>query len=118
MDGRSRQAAGAQAEALALAHLEAQGLALVARNYRCRAGEIDLIMREGDTLVFVEVRLRGKGAFASAAESVDTRKQQRVATAARHFLAGRPETPCRFDCVLLDRAEKSAISWVKNAFDA
>jgi putative endonuclease len=115
-DARARD--GAAAEDLALAHLRAHGLALVARNHRCRQGEIDLVMRDGDTLVFVEVRLRSARAFASAAESIDLHKQRRVVAAARHFLAGRAEAPCRFDCVLLERLEASSVRWVRAAFEA
>jgi putative endonuclease len=114
----TRRDAGMQAEDLALAHLASRGLVLLARNFRCRMGEIDLVMRDGQTLVFVEVRLRSRGSFVSAAESVDMRKQRRIVTAARFYLAGRPEAPCRFDCVLLDRASPDAIEWIKSAFDA
>jgi putative endonuclease len=117
-DGRTRQRAGSAAEDLALTFLTGRGLVLVERNHRCRQGEIDLVMRDGDTLVFVEVRLRGAGAFASAAESVDAHKQRRIVAAARHFLAGRAEMPCRFDCVLLDRIDASGIEWVRSAFEA
>lgn len=106
------------AEDLALAHLQKHGLVLLERNFRCRMGEIDLIMRDAETLVFVEVRLRGRGAYASAAESIDARKQRRIITAARFYLSGRAERPCRFDCVLLDRAAPDAITWLRAAFDA
>lgn len=107
---------GAAAEQLALAHLQVQGLTLIARNYRCRMGEIDLIMRDGDTTVFVEVRLRGRSAFASAAESVDARKQARISGAAHHYLMGKPDLPCRFDCVLLSRLDADGIEWLRAAF--
>ena len=118
MDSHARQAAGQRAEDLARTYLEERGLATIARNYRCRRGEIDLVMRDGAVTVFVEVRLRRPGAFASAAESVDARKQARIIAAARHFLAFRAESPCRFDCVLLSRLDAAAIEWVKSAFDA
>lgn len=114
----SRQQTGAAAESLALAHLEQAGARLLARNYRCRQGEVDLIMRDEDTIVFVEVRLRAAGALVSAAESIDPHKQRRIVTAARHYLAGRTESPCRFDCVLLDSLDAGAVRWVRNAFDA
>lgn len=114
----SARESGMRAEDLALAHLEKHGLVLQTRNFRCRMGEIDLIMRDGETLVFVEVRLRAGGSYASAAESIDARKQRRIITAARFYLSGRPERPCRFDCVLLDRAAPDAVTWMKSAFDA
>ena len=114
----STREAGMHAEDLALAYLENRGLVLQKRNFRCRMGEIDLVMRDGATIVFVEVRLRSRGSFVSAAESVDARKQRRIITAARFYLSGRPEAPCRFDCVLLERASPDAIEWIKSAFDA
>ena len=109
---------GIQAENLALAYLESRGLVLLKRNFRCRMGEIDLVMRDDSTTVFVEVRLRSRGSFVSAAQSVDVRKQRRIITAARFYLSGRPEVPCRFDCVLLDRVSPEAIEWIKSAFSA
>ena len=107
---------GDQAEQLALVHLQERGLTLVKRNHRCRMGEVDLIMHDGVVTVFVEVRLRGAGAFATAGESIDVHKQRRVITAARHYLIGKPDAPCRFDCVLLSRLDDSAIEWVQDAF--
>ncbi len=112
----SHQQRGSAAEQLALDHLLAQGLTLVARNYRCRMGEIDLVMRDADTTVFVEVRLRGRSAFAGAAESIDARKQGRIIAAAQHYLMGKADLPCRFDCVLLSRLEPGAIEWLRAAF--
>ena len=76
---------GAAAEALAAEYLSARGLAIVARNYRCRGGEIDLIARDGDTLVFVEVRLRSSTAFGGAAAGITAAKRRRIALAARHL---------------------------------
>ncbi len=109
-------AAGRAAEEVAARFLERQGLAIVARNYRCRAGEIDLVARDGDTLAFVEVRLRGSEAFGGARESVDAAKQRRILQAARHYLAGRPEQPCRCDVVLLDRLDPARVEWIRDAF--
>ena len=109
---------GDHAEKLALEFLLGRGLTLIARNHRCRMGEVDLIMQDGAVTVFVEVRLRTASAFAGAAESVDARKQQRIMAAARHYLMGKPETPCRFDCILLSRLDAAAIEWVKDAFSA
>jgi putative endonuclease len=112
----SRSFAGAAAEDLAARHLERHGLAIVARNWRCRGGEIDLVARDGATLVFVEVRLRSSGAFGGAPASVDAHKQRRFLTAARAYLAGRPETPCRCDVIALDGLDPARVEWLRNAF--
>src|SRR5436309_13503215 len=100
MDKTTKQA-GDAAEDRALAHLPANGLKLVARNYRTPhrgGGEIDLVMREGDTLVFVEVRKRASRAFGGAAASVSAMKQRRIVFASQHFLMRfREPPPCRFD---------------------
>ena len=111
--------AGDAAEDQALAHLQAAGLHLLARNYRTPGrggGEIDLVMRDRDgTLVFVEVRQRSSRAFGGAAESVGSTKQRRIVLAARHYLL-RLQTPppCRFDVVLVE----DSITWLRAAFDA
>ena len=117
--GASPRKAGAAAEDAALAHLQAAGLRLVARNYETPGrggGEIDLIMQTPDgTLVFVEVRQRSGSAHGGAAASVGARKQRRVALAARHFLrryAAPP--PCRFDVVAI---EGGRIEWLQAAFE-
>jgi len=110
---------GAQAEHWAAQYLQQQGLKLVTQNYRSRFGEIDLIMREGVTLVFVEVRLRRNANFGGAAASIDGRKQQRIITTAQQYLADlKPLPPCRFDAVLMDDAQGKNLQWLKNAFDA
>jgi putative endonuclease len=111
---------GDAAEDLALAHLLARGLTLVARNYRTPGrggGEIDLVLREPDgTLVFVEVRKRAGSAFGGAAGSIGWRKQQRVVFAARHYLLRLVEPPpCRFDVISM---EGGSIQWMRAAFDA
>ncbi len=113
---------GDAGEALALAHLERHGLALVQRNYRvaagphARGGEVDLILRERDgTLVFVEVRTRSSAAFGGAAASVTAAKQGRIVFAAQHFLRGlRSAPPCRFDVVTI---EAGTLQWLRAAFD-
>lgn len=105
MDGEQR----------ALAHLREQGLRLITRNYRCKGGEIDLIMetRRGET-VFVEVRVRNHGSFGGAAESVNQRKQQRLIVAAQHYLCRLPALPpCRFDVVAIDGDH---MTWLSDAF--
>ena len=113
-----RQLAGAAAEDLAAGYLEAQGLVIVDRNWRCRAGEIDLVARDGATLVFVEVRLRTSAAFGGAAASVDAHKQRRILQAARLYLSGRADTPCRCDVVVLDRLDPARVEWIRDAFQA
>ena len=109
-------AAGASAEQTAEASLRGRGLKTLARNYRSRFGELDLVMRDGAVLVFVEVRKRagGKGGFADGIASVDRHKQQRLASVASRYLAH--EAPdaleSRFDVV----AVGERIDWVKDAF--
>ena len=110
------QVAGGQGEDEAARFLERQGLALVTRNYRTRFGEIDLICREGEVLVFVEVRLRSSGRFGGAAESITQGKQRRIISAAGHFLARFRDPPrCRFDVVLI---QEGPPDWIKAAFEA
>ena len=110
------KARGAQAEALAAAFLERQGVRIIDRNWRCRFGELDLVGQDGDTIVIVEVRLRSLSRFGGAAESIDRRKQARLTAAAQLYLARRRSAPCRFDAVLLGDAGGSDIQWIKNAF--
>lgn len=107
---------GGDAEEAAARFLASQGLAILTRNFRTRFGEIDLVARDGSTLVFVEVRLRrASERFGGAAGSVDSRKRARIVTAARQFLArlGR-EPACRFDVVTLDGG---APQWLRGAFE-
>lgn len=109
---------GAQAELSAAQYLQRQGLTLLQRNYRCRHGEIDLILQDGSTLVFAEVRLRSRNDFGGAAASIDHAKQQKLIRSAQHYLATLPHTPpCRFDAVLLQTPDGTGIEWVRNAFD-
>ncbi|MBA2689719.1 MAG: YraN family protein [Burkholderiales bacterium] len=109
--------AGKVAEDLAARYLASRGLKLITRNYRCRFGEIDLILQDGKTTVFAEVRLRESQRFGGAAASVGTQKQQRLIATAQHYLAGQHTPPiCRFDVITLDRLEPSAIEWIKDAF--
>jgi putative endonuclease len=118
MDDRQRKEAGRAAEDAALAHLQRAGLALVVRNYRCSAGEIDLVMLDGATLALVEVRYRATARYGGAAASVTWPKQQRIVRAARHLLLVRPELrryPVRFDVVAIADAA-AAPNWIRNAF--
>jgi putative endonuclease len=106
---------GAADEQRAADYLRDQGLRLVARNWRSRFGEIDLICRDGDTLVFVEVRARRAGGFGGAAESITAAKRGRLIKTAELYLAGQAvQPPCRFDAVLIDGAR---LTWLRNAFD-
>jgi putative endonuclease len=107
---------GAAAEDTAAAYLVAQGMKLLERNYRCRFGEIDLIVQDGRTLVFVEVRQRSSAAFGGAAESITPAKQRKLLRAARHYMAQHRDFPdCRFDAVLLD-GRAQTVDWLRNAF--
>jgi putative endonuclease len=93
---------GSAAEALAASLLAEAGLEIIVRNYRCRHGEIDIIARDGDTVVFVEVRSRGGDAYGGAAESITPAKRDRLLKTARHYLARLGRLPsCRFDAVLI-----------------
>jgi putative endonuclease len=110
---------GVIAEQLAAQYLQQQGLKLLHTNYRCRYGEIDLILLDGDTHVFVEVRLRSQSAFGGAAASIDTRKQTKLLkTAQTYLLTFKRVPPCRFDAVLMQLADLQQIEWLKNAFTA
>ncbi len=109
---------GARAEQQALEFLRGRGLALLNQNYRCRYGEIDLIMRDGATLVFVEVRLRSRTDFGGAAASITATKQGKLVRTAQHYLSTLSRIPpCRFDALLLHAADGSDIEWVRNAFN-
>jgi len=111
--------AGAQAEQLALQYLQQHGLKLLQANYSCRFGEIDLILQDGDTHVFVEVRLRSSNAFGGAAASIDARKQVKLLKTAQFYLSEfKRIPPCRFDAVLMQSADTKQIEWIKNAFTA
>jgi putative endonuclease len=110
--------AGDQAERIAAGYLQRKGLALIETNYRCRWGEIDLVLRDRDTIVFTEVKLRHSKSFGGASYSVTPRKQTRIIAAARHYLAGKKEMPCRFDVVLLERLKPPRIEWIRDAFSA
>lgn len=114
----STATSGAAAEATALAWLQRQGLRLLARNWRCRAGELDLVLRDGPTIVIVEVRLRASSAFGGAAASIDPRKRRKLITAAQLYLAGKPDCPCRFDVVTMSDPDGRDLEWIRNAFDA
>ena len=112
---------GNWAEDLACRHLIDHGLRLVKRNYRCRHGEIDLVMRDGTTIAFVEVRLRSRTDFGTGAESVDARKQARLLSSAEHYLQRHATllAECRIDVVsILQSGNTHQVEWIQNAFSA
>jgi putative endonuclease len=109
-------------EQLAESFLLNRGLKTLERNFNCRAGEIDLVMLDGQVLVFTEVRYRSSDSHGSGAESVTFAKQKRVVRAAQKFLQLRPHHPaqaCRFDVVSIGNEEgRTLYNWIRNAFDA
>ena len=107
-----------RAEELVAELFRRSGLRILARNWRCRHGEIDLIAEERGTLVFAEVRYRGNSRFGGAAESITEAKRSRILAAASLYLAGRPQADCRFDVLLLDTLQGGRIRWIRNAFSA
>lgn len=109
---------GSAAEDQALRLLLARGLVLMERNFRCRLGEIDLIMRDGQAVVFVEVRFRSDRRHGSAAETVSLPKRRRFVAAARRYLQQHPAAArgaCRFDVVAITGEQ---VEWLRGAFGA
>lgn len=107
--------AGDSAEDQVLDYMLQQGLKLVTRNYSCKAGEIDLIMQDGEQLVFLEVRYRARSAFGSALESVTPAKQRKLIITAQYYLQQSGKMPaCRFDVVGMGQDRQ--IHWIKDAF--
>jgi len=107
-----KQRSGRRGEDAALAHLVRHKLVLVERNFRCNGGEIDLVMRDGGALVFVEVRQRANASHGGAAASITPAKLRRLALAAQTYLMSLPAVPpCRFDVVAIDGG---TLSWLKN----
>lgn len=112
----AQQVTGLAGEDQALAYLQQQGLQLLERNFRCKGGEIDLIMQDGKVLVFVEVRVRSDGKFGGAAASVGSAKQKRLIIAAQVYLQRHTMPPsCRFDVIAFDDKK---MTWLKNAIEA
>jgi len=111
---------GREAETRAWQYLQTRGLRLLQRNYRSRRGEIDLVLQDQDSLVFVEVRYRREARFGSGAESVDRHKQSRLIACAQHYMQTNPglaKQPCRFDVVSVSGSGEP-VEWIRNAFDA
>ncbi len=108
-------------ETQAMVWLEKQGLIQCQRNFHCRLGEIDLIMQDQDTLVFVEVKYRNRADFGTAIEAITWHKQQRLIRAAEYFLVKNPkysQLPCRFDVIGIETInEQEKFTWLQNAFD-
>jgi putative endonuclease len=123
MQGSSHLNAGREAEAYALRHLQQHGLQLIAQNWLCKRGELDLVMLDGDTVVFVEVRYRRYSAWGGALESVDFRKQQKVVLAAQSFLQKETQwsdAACRFDVIAVEGTAdcRPPLNWIKHAFES
>lgn len=110
--------AGLEAEKLAATFLMNHGLKMVTQNYHCRFGEIDLIMSDANTLVFIEVRLRSNQRFGNAGASITTQKQQKLILTAQYYLQTHGERQCRFDVILMSKIDLQYIEWLRNAFDA
>ena len=111
-----KQTIGHNAEEKAKIYLEKEGLQSLDQNYLCKMGEIDLVMKEGDYIVFVEVRFRDNENYTAALESITPSKQNKVIKAATYFLLENNlynKVDCRFDVVVMDNLE---IHWIKNAF--
>jgi len=116
------RAEGSHWERVAESFLQAKGLQTIMRNFNCRLGEIDLILEDGDCLVFAEIRYRRTARFGDGAASITPMKQKRIIRAAQRFLQFQPHRtrqPCRFDVVSLghDRG-KLNVNWVRGAFTA
>ncbi len=110
-------ATGTAAELHAARHLEQQGLKLLDRQIRCRWGEIDLLMADGDCWVFVEVKARRSQAFGGGLAAITTQKQRKLRRTAEWILNNkrRSQQPCRFDVVEVNLADQT-IDWIRNAF--
>jgi putative endonuclease len=119
---RSRRAAGIEAERLAALHLRAHGLEILLRNYRRRTGELDLVARDGDLLLVVEVRMRSSAAYGGAAASIDGRKRARIIRTTAQLLQRRRDLRdlrVRFDVMLVGdlEAPQPTLEWIRHAFE-
>ena len=112
---------GLEAEKIAATFLANHGLKLLMQNYHCRFGEIDLVMMDVKTLVFVEVKLRSSNQFGGAAASITQQKQQKLILTAQHYLQqhvkNQSQIACRFDAILMSKTDLSSIEWIRNAFE-
>lgn len=107
---------GNAAEKLAALFLQHKGLKLVETNFRCAYGEIDLIMQDGNTLVFIEVRLRSNHNFGGAAMSINQSKQQKLRRSAALYLQTHGDSACRFDAILMSKVDTDTLEWIQDAF--
>ena len=114
--GYNKRAEGGRYEQIAGKYLEERGYEIICYNYRCRIGEIDIIARDGESLVFCEVKYRRDTSKGHPAEAVDARKQRVIARCAMYYITANrlPEIPCRFDVVAILGEE---ITHIKNAFE-
>ena len=116
-----RHVSGRAAEALACEHLQSHGLRLICQNWRGQRGELDLVMLDGDTVVFAEVRYRKHSAWGGAVESVDRRKRDKLIATAMQFLQQKKrwaKHPCRFDVIAVGHGRPASLEWIRNAFDS
>ena len=114
--GQNKRMEGSRYEKLAARYLEQKGMDILELNYRCRTGEIDIIARDGEYLVFVEVKYRSGASFGDPSEAVTAKKQERIRKTARYYLCARQlsdDTPCRFDVAAV---LGSQIRLIKHAF--
>jgi putative endonuclease len=110
---------GEMAESVAATFLLAKGLTLLERNFRCKHGEIDLIMLQGSTVVFIEVRLRTSALFGGAAMSINAAKQDKLRRTAEYYLQSNSiysNSTCRFDAILMQDLNVETLEWLQNAF--
>jgi putative endonuclease len=117
----TRADTGKEAERIACDYLLKRGMKLLSRNFSCPRGEIDLIMEDAGTTVFVEVRCRREQGYGLAAETVDARKQAKLIATANHYLQAHPRSarqPCRFDVIGLSSASSTDIHWIRDAVQA
>ena len=118
----TKQSTGERIEKLACRWLKQQGLQLIERNYRCRMGEIDIVMTDQQRLIFVEVKYRRQDSYGAAHETVDWRKQQKLIKAAQYYLLHRPKfntMACRFDVLAAqpaNKGDKLRWHWIQDAF--
>jgi putative endonuclease len=107
---------GQAAEKLAAFFLQQKGMTLIEKNFGCKYGEIDLIMRDATSLVFIEVRLRSNDDFGGAAMSIDPAKQQKLTRTAEYYLQLHGNCACRFDVILMRSTDINTVEWIQNAF--
>jgi putative endonuclease len=121
MSKDARQVLGESGEDLACRELERRGYAIIERRYRSRVGEIDIVARDGEVTVFVEVKARGGAEFGGGAEAVTPFKQRTITRVALDYIARRRlfDRPCRFDVVVVDISKgEPRVEVIPHAFDS